>query len=118
MTHIKRIDENISKDYAMSVLENIIDSDDFSVEIVDCGQNCNYKDGEMVEYVSEFIYEIRSMAESCNGSFEISEGNNMVYNVFITDENGDKYESIDFRLVYFRTDSADAIQAKFDGFEY
>lgn len=120
MTHIRRIDENISRDYAMSVLENILDSDDFSVEIVNCGSgaNCSYKDGEMVEYLSEFIGEVRSMAEKCNGGFEISTGDNMTYNVFVTDENDETYASIDFRLVYYRDDSAVTLQAKFDSFEY
>ena len=115
-----RIDENVNRDYAMSVLEGILDSDDFSVEIVDCGygSNCAYKNGQMIEYLSEFINEIRSMAETCNGEFEITTGRNMTYNVFVTDENGDEYASIDFRLVYYRDDSAETLQVKFDSFEY
>lgn len=117
MTHIRRIDENISRDYAMSVLENILDSDDFSVEIVDCSFP-EIKKGQMFEYLSEFITKVRSMAETCNGGFEITTGSNMTYNVFVTDEDGAEYASIDFRLVYYRDDSAVTLQAKFDSFEY
>lgn len=120
MVHIMRIDENINRDYAMSVFENILDNDDFSVEIVDCGygSKCEYKDGQMIEYLSEFINEIRSMTETCNGEFSIGTGDNMTYNVVVTDENGDDYASISFRLVYYRDDSVETLQAKFDNFAY
>lgn len=118
MVHIKRLNENMSKEYSMSVLENLLDNTDLSVRIVECGGNTKYKNDELIEYVRDFFVEVKGMQETCNGYNELKLGDrNMTYNITVYDENEEVYGWFDFQFIYFNTDSEETLQRYLDNIQ-
>lgn len=112
MVHIKRLNENINLDFSSDLLRNILDNDEFSVRIVKCGGNTNYKNNQMEEYLSDFFYEFKEIENSINGTCEIitdgSEYN--AYKITIKDQNNKEYAWAVFQLLYNNIETLDVIK--------
>lgn len=115
MTHIKKINEMMHKDF--SEVRSLLDGDDFSVIVVEAKGNTTHKAGDIIETIYEFVYDCKEMAETCNGTAEISGDDDLAYNMCITDENDNMYASIMFRLVFFDPESIATIQDFYDSVE-
>ena len=115
MTHIKKINEMMHKDF--SEVRSLLDKDEFSVIVVEAKGNTTYKAGDIIETIYEFVYNCKGMAETCNGYAEISGDDDLVYNMYITDEDDNMYASIMFRLVFFDPESIATIQDFYDSVE-
>ena len=118
MAHIKKINEmvnvneNVNLDFSSDLLRNILDNDEFSVRIVKCGGNTNYKNNQMEEYLSDFFYEFKEIENSINGTCEIitdgSEYN--AYKITIKDQNNKEYAWAVFQLLYNNIETLDVIK--------
>ena len=127
MAHIKTIDEmhdsgikTVNEEYhghqienQIRFLEDIIDDNDLAVLIKDVSGNTSYKPNEVIDDIEDFFYDCKGMTETCNGTNEVTCGENLSYNIFITDENGEMYASIDFQLIYYNENTVSALQQRF-----
>lgn len=113
----KKVNEKYDKENQERFFLNVYEDDDLGVvigEVEYSGGEAPYKEGELEDSLYNFIYQCKGMEESCNGSLEISLKNGFWYNVHITDENGDLYASINFRIVYFNEQNPAIIQNVFE----
>lgn len=112
MTHIKRIDEGGYSSYNQEMfLKNIIDNGDLSVVVDDItAKDIEISKGEMFDSVEEFADICKSVCERINGTSELSCNDGLSYNIRITDENGEMYASIDFKLVYQNSETLSVLE--------
>lgn len=118
MIHIRRmsdmLNEKFDKYNQNMSFRHCAEDGDFGVRIAKVEGNTEYKAGENVDYLADFVNACKGMAETCNGSLEVSMDSNFEYNVYITDENDNMYASINFLLVYFNEENLEPIEELFD----
>ena len=118
MVHIRRMSDMLNEKfdkYNQNIsFRHCAEDGDFGVRIAKAEGNTEYKAGENVDYLADFVNACKGMAETCNGSLEVSMDSNFEYNVYIADENDNMYASINFMLVYFNEENLEPIEELFD----
>lgn len=117
MVHIKKVGEMLNEKFDKynqnMFFRNCAENGDFGVRIVRAEGNTKYKAGENVDYLADFVNACKGMAETCNGTLEVSMDGNFEYNVHITDENDNMYASINFLIIYFNENNIEPIEELF-----
>ena len=117
MTHIKRTNEINEGLYSQEnqdrFLENIISNNDIRVFVKSANGNTNYNEGDGDDF-EIFTNHCKDMKETCNGTITVSTMADYEYNVYVEDEEGKMYASINFMLVYFNPETENSLNTYFN----